>query len=93
MLVLGGWKAGMPLPPIGDGRVWSSVHAVARRLHIHTTTIHRWATRHEIGSRAGRSATGQAERLVNLEEVRARAGRANPARFTHRRRTHERKPA
>jgi len=83
----------MPLPPVADDRrTWSSVHAVARRLHIHTTTIHRWATHHEIGSRAGVAPTGQAERLVNLEEVRARAARANPARFRHRR-SHERASA
>ena len=82
LLLLAGWQPGQPAPAVHvDARAWVSVRLVAAAVGISREAIHLWARDRQIDSRPGTAPTGQPERLVCLDEVRARAARARPARF------------
>jgi len=84
LLKLAGWDPGDPLPePVP---VWLAVQEVAVLLDLSAEVIHLWARRRQVDSRPDRAPTGQARRLVRVDQVRARAARADPARL-HRKAT------
>jgi hypothetical protein len=79
LLRLQRWQPGTPRPP-AHGR-WLPVAEAARLLGISEEVIHLWARAGQLDTEAGISPTGQARRMVDLDQTIARRNHVDPGRL------------
>jgi hypothetical protein len=79
LLRLQHWQPGQPLP-LAHGR-WLPVAEAARLLGISEEVIHLWARAGQLDTVAGTAPTGQARRMVDLDQTIARRNQVDPGRL------------
>jgi hypothetical protein len=79
LLRLQQWRPGQARPP-NHGR-WLPVAEAARLLRVSEEAIHAWARAGQLDSHQGTAPTGQARRLVDLDQALARRNQVDPGRL------------